>query len=358
MTENMQGLVGRNAVLENSLSTAEIELEGLGEKSKGLEEICELFKNERSFLLTERGSLVSKLENVERRLQILEKKIMGLEEKYTDLEKEKEAMHDQVEKLKVSLDEENQERTSSHILSETRLARLENQINLLKEQNTCKKKETEQELDKALKAQFEISILHKFIKAQSGQPRHFSALSLLFLLPISISSGVYPFLLPPPSYNNINNNSKSVPSQFIIQLIYLLFAVIFGLCGGASITHTAIHGFYGEPVEITSALKSIPVSFLPLFVTKLVYLIILWLIFICYGILIAFAYGGLLLFRVQLDYGGPNFVALVVVMTCLSTAVVVVESRWGYAPLKRSWYLVRGMGWVVFGTIMLLAVPS
>ncbi|XP_012857172.1 PREDICTED: protein NETWORKED 1A-like [Erythranthe guttata] len=164
MTENMQSLVGRNAVLENSLSTAKIELEGLREKSKGLEEICELLKNERSCLLTERGSLVSKLENVERRLQILEKKFMGLEEKYTDLKKEKEDMHDQVEKLKVSLDEENQERTSSQILSETRLAGLENQINLLKEENTCKKKETEQELDKALKAQFEISILHKFIK--------------------------------------------------------------------------------------------------------------------------------------------------------------------------------------------------
>ncbi|KAL7081130.1 hypothetical protein ACP275_14G020100 [Erythranthe tilingii] len=164
MTENMQSLVGRNAVLENSLSTAKIELEGLREKSKGLEEICELLKNERSYLLTERCSLVSKLENVERRLEILEKRFMGLEEKYTDLEKEKEAMHDQVEKLKVSLDEENQERTSSQILSETRLAGLENQIHLLQEENTCKKKETEQELDKALKAQFEISILHKFIK--------------------------------------------------------------------------------------------------------------------------------------------------------------------------------------------------
>ncbi|KAL8026333.1 hypothetical protein ABFX02_14G019500 [Erythranthe guttata] len=164
MTENMQSLVGRNAVLENSLSTAKIELEGLREKSKGLDEICELLKNERSYLLTERGSLVSKLENVERRLQILEKRFMGLEEKYIDLEKEKEAMHDQVEKLKLSLDEENQERTSSQILSETRLAGLENQIHLLREENTCKKKETEHELDKALKAQFEISILHKFIK--------------------------------------------------------------------------------------------------------------------------------------------------------------------------------------------------
>ncbi|KAI3459414.1 hypothetical protein Pfo_016077 [Paulownia fortunei] len=164
MTENMHNLLGKNAVLENSLSTAKVELEGLREKSKGLEEICELLKNERSYLLTERGTLVFKLENVERRLENLEKRFMGLEEKYADLEKEKEAMHCQVEKLEVSLCGEKQERTGSQLLSETRFAGLENQIHLLQEENRWKKKESEEELDKALKAQLEISILQKFIK--------------------------------------------------------------------------------------------------------------------------------------------------------------------------------------------------
>ncbi|KAL2242680.1 UNVERIFIED_CONTAM: Protein NETWORKED 1A [Sesamum indicum] len=164
ITENMHTLLEKNAVLENSLSTAKVELEGLREKSKGLGEICELLKDERSHLLTERGNLVLKLENVERRLESLEKRFTGLEDKCADLEKEKEVMHCQVEKLKVSLGVEKQERTSSQLRSETRLAGLENQINLLQEENRRKKKESEEELDKALKAQFEISILQKFIK--------------------------------------------------------------------------------------------------------------------------------------------------------------------------------------------------
>ncbi|XP_022848815.1 protein NETWORKED 1D-like, partial [Olea europaea var. sylvestris] len=44
VTENTHKLLEKNAVLENSLSTAKVELEGLREKSKGLEEICQLLK--------------------------------------------------------------------------------------------------------------------------------------------------------------------------------------------------------------------------------------------------------------------------------------------------------------------------
>ncbi|KAL0457168.1 UNVERIFIED_CONTAM: protein NETWORKED 1A [Sesamum latifolium] len=133
----------------------------LREKSKGLQEICELLKNERSYLLTERGSLALKLENVERKLESLEKRYVGLEEKYADLEKEKEAAYCQVED---SLSVEKQERTSTKLQSETRFAGLENQIHFLQEHIRLRKKEYEEELDKSLKAQFEISILQKFIK--------------------------------------------------------------------------------------------------------------------------------------------------------------------------------------------------
>lgn len=164
ITENMNGLLGQNAVLESSFSAAKVELEGLREKSKGLEEICDLLKNERSYLLSERDTLVLKLENVERRLENLEKKFTQLGEKYADLEKENEAMHSQVEKLKVSLGEEKQERIGTQLQSETRMAGLETEIHLLQEENKWKKKESEEELEKSLKAQFEISIFQKFIQ--------------------------------------------------------------------------------------------------------------------------------------------------------------------------------------------------
>lgn len=164
MTENMHKLLEKNAVVENTLCNAKVELEGLREKSKGLEEICELLKNERSHLLEERSSLVARLENVERRLESLEQRYTGLEEKYVGLEREKEAVHCEVEELKISLFMEKQERSSSQIQSDTRLAGLENQIHFLKQENGWKKKECEEELEKSLKAQFEISILHKFMK--------------------------------------------------------------------------------------------------------------------------------------------------------------------------------------------------
>ncbi|XP_073136626.1 protein NETWORKED 1A-like [Henckelia pumila] len=164
ITGNMHGLMEKNSVLENSLSATKVELEGLKEKSKGLEEICELLKNERSNLFMERSTLVLKLENVERILKSLEKRFMGLEVKYADLEKEKDAMNGEMKELKVSLSVEKQERTISEFQSETRLARLENHIHLLQEENEWKKKEFEEELDKALKAQFEIFILQKFVK--------------------------------------------------------------------------------------------------------------------------------------------------------------------------------------------------
>ncbi|KAH6821608.1 hypothetical protein C2S53_016718 [Perilla frutescens var. hirtella] len=164
MTDNMHKLLEKDSVLENNLCTAKVELEGLREKSKGLEEICELLKNERSYLLNERSTLVFRLEDVERRLESLEKRYTGLEEKCVDLEKEKEVVHCQVEELKISLFMEKQERSSSQLQSDTRLAGLENQIHFLKEENGWKKKEYEEELEKSLKAQFEISILHKFMK--------------------------------------------------------------------------------------------------------------------------------------------------------------------------------------------------
>ncbi|XP_075512311.1 protein NETWORKED 1A-like [Primulina tabacum] len=164
ITENMRGLMEKNSVLEISLSATKVELEGLKEKSKGLEEICEMLKNERFNLLMERSTLVLKLENIERILKSLEKRFMGLEVKYADLEKEKEVMNGEMKELKVSLSVEKQERTISEFQSETRMARLENNIHLLQEENEWKKKEFEEELDKAMKAQFEIFILQKFVK--------------------------------------------------------------------------------------------------------------------------------------------------------------------------------------------------
>lgn len=174
LTESMQKLLEKNAVLENSLSGAKIELEGLREKSKGLQEICQLLKDEKSDLQTERGTLVLQLANVERRLEDLEKRFMGLEEKCVYLEKDKESMHSEVKELRISLVVEKQERTSSAFQSETRLVSLEHRIHFLQEESRWRKKELDEELEKAVKAQCEIFILQKFV--QDMEQKNYSLL--------------------------------------------------------------------------------------------------------------------------------------------------------------------------------------
>ncbi|XP_052188657.1 protein NETWORKED 1A-like [Diospyros lotus] len=164
ITENMQKLLERNTVLENSLSGANIELEGLRAKSKSLEELCQILTNDKASLLSERGTLVVQLDNVEKRLKNLENKFTELEQKHTGLEKEKEFTLSQVKELKVSLDIEKQERANFTLSSESRLTCLANQIQLLQEETRWRTKEFEGELDKAVNAQFEIFILQKFIQ--------------------------------------------------------------------------------------------------------------------------------------------------------------------------------------------------
>ncbi|CAI0465842.1 unnamed protein product [Linum tenue] len=164
MNEHMQKLIEKNTLVENSLSGANIELEGLKTRSRSLEELCEMLKNDKSNLLTEKSTLVSQLEAVEQRLGNLERRFTRLEEKYTDLEKEKEFTLFQVKELYGYLGIEKQERACYIQSSESRLADLQNQVHALQEESQLRKKEFEEELDKAVNAQVEIFILQKFIE--------------------------------------------------------------------------------------------------------------------------------------------------------------------------------------------------
>ncbi|KAL6971574.1 hypothetical protein U1Q18_031253 [Sarracenia purpurea var. burkii] len=175
ITGNMQKLLEKNIILENSLSRANVELEGLRVKSKSLEELCNLLNNDKSALLTERGNLVVQLGNVEWRLESLERRFSELEEKYDGMEKDKAFMLSQVEELKVSLGVEKQERASVTLLNETRLSCLENLIQILQEESRWRKKQFEEELDRAANAQFEIFILQMFI--QDMEQKNYSLLN-------------------------------------------------------------------------------------------------------------------------------------------------------------------------------------
>lgn len=174
VNENLKKLSDENNFLVNSLFDANAEVEGLRAKSKSLEDSCLLLDNEKSCLITERVNLVSQLDIARKGLKDLEKSYAELEGRYLGLEEEKESTLQKVEELQFSLDAEKQQHASFVQLSETRLAGMESQISFLQEEGLCRKKAYEEELDKALDAQIEIFITQKYI--QDLKEKNFSLL--------------------------------------------------------------------------------------------------------------------------------------------------------------------------------------
>ncbi|KAH1164348.1 hypothetical protein GYH30_002409 [Glycine max] len=164
VTESMQKLLEKNALLEKSLSDSKIELEGLKAKSTDLEEFCKLLNDEKYNLLNERSILVSQLESVEAKLRNLEKLFTKLEEKYADSEKDKESTGNQVEELRASFLVQKEKHANHKHLSEVRLTNLENLFHALQEELWLGKIEFEKEVDKAVNAQMEMFILQSCIE--------------------------------------------------------------------------------------------------------------------------------------------------------------------------------------------------
>ncbi|KAF9682916.1 hypothetical protein SADUNF_Sadunf05G0157600 [Salix dunnii] len=174
VTDNLEKLTEKNNILENLLFAANAELEGLRVKSKSLEDLCLLHENEKSDLAIMKGSLTSQLDVTEKSLKDLEKNHKELEDKYSLLEKERESTLHEVQELQVSLDAEKQEHANLAKFSESQLVGLVSQIRVLQEEGLCRKKEYEEELDKAVKAEIEIFILQK--SAQDLEQKNFSLL--------------------------------------------------------------------------------------------------------------------------------------------------------------------------------------
>ncbi|KAI4304042.1 hypothetical protein MLD38_039606 [Melastoma candidum] len=164
LTENMESLLKKNSSLENSLSAARCEIESLKDNSRRLQEFSDLLIKEKSHVLEERSSLALQLDNVEKRFETLEKRLTDLEEKYTRLEKEKETTLCHVEELKGYLGSEKQEHETYIQSSEVRLGVLESHVSFLQDEIRLRKREFEEEIEKAVNAQVETFILQKFVE--------------------------------------------------------------------------------------------------------------------------------------------------------------------------------------------------
>ncbi|XP_019164700.1 PREDICTED: protein NETWORKED 1D-like isoform X2 [Ipomoea nil] len=167
--ENLGKLSAKNTVLENSLSDAHDELQSLKEKSKGLEDSCQILMNEKADLLGEQGRLIDQLQIALPRLENMEKMHADIEQRYSVLEKEKQAALGKIEELQISLDVEKNEHTSSIQTSNKQLSAMESEMHLLREDLQCRTREYSEELDKALDAQIQIFILQKSARDLQGK---------------------------------------------------------------------------------------------------------------------------------------------------------------------------------------------
>lgn len=168
-TDNLEKLAEKNNLLENSLSDANAEVEGLRVKSKNLEDLAVLLENEKLDLVTMKRNLISQLDITQKTLENLEKNYTDLERRYSSLDKERESKLQEVEELQVHLDAQKQKHSNFAQVSEAQLAGMATQIQLLQEESQRRiKKQYEEELEKAFFSQTEIFILQKCVQDQEG----------------------------------------------------------------------------------------------------------------------------------------------------------------------------------------------
>ncbi|KAG4982859.1 hypothetical protein JHK87_027608 [Glycine soja] len=163
LNAELDSVRGKSNLLENSLFDVNAELEGLRVKSKVLEDTYRSLDHEKSSICQEKETLVSQLNITHQTLKDLEKLHSELELKHLEVKGERESALQKVEELLVSLYSEREENSRVLKLNEDELAEKELQILILQEDANCKKKEYEEELDRAIHAQLEIFILQKCI---------------------------------------------------------------------------------------------------------------------------------------------------------------------------------------------------
>lgn len=221
-------------------------------------------------------------------------------------------------------------------------------------------------------------VLSESSRVVSDHSRHFLALSVLFLLPLSsvliASPSLLPLLihhrqnLPPQSLLRGALRSSPFPDLTRSLILAAAAAVLFlpiTSAAVAAVTRSVNHGFYGRPVKILPNLRSLHIPVLHLLATVLSGLIIFSAIV---ALIVSLCL--LLLFVLSIldvesgsipPYSFAAVVSSVIIARfllewCLAGVVSVMESSWGFAPLKRSGELIDGMRlaaislWVFFGT--------
>ncbi|KAL1551083.1 hypothetical protein AAHA92_18969 [Salvia divinorum] len=165
----------------------------------------------------------------------------------------------------------------------------------------------------------------------SSDSLHFAALSLLFILPLSLFNIIHDLILQPsPSPFNTH--------QILPKLLYASALLIFNIFSVSAVTHIIFHAFHRNPIKLPSSLKSILPSFLTLLATKLAYFIVSVAISFGFRICIGVVMFGLIFLGLEIDPTTKPFMAVTVILfvalfvylwveRCLMDVFVVVESK-------------------------------
>ncbi|KAL7590678.1 hypothetical protein Lser_V15G37413 [Lactuca serriola] len=189
---------------------------------------------------------------------------------------------------------------------------------------------------------------------------HFFALALFFL-PLSISIVFTPTVNPHLSGHFTTDLSHKLPTNYqniiIFQLLYIIIVYLLALCAIGTISYSTYNVLIGKPVNYFAALKSLIFNFFPLVSTAIVAQILLFLISLAFLLSV----GAIVMLGKSLgfvyDFNWTSFMWVSIALGamligiliyfqmnwCLALTVVVAESKWGFAALRRSWCLVKGM---------------
>ncbi|XP_019164540.1 PREDICTED: uncharacterized protein LOC109160757 [Ipomoea nil] len=200
---------------------------------------------------------------------------------------------------------------------------------------------------------------------------HFFALSLLFLFPFCFSIVIYPSLFT-AAFSQLNGFH---PQQWLLSfnadptdprarpILLALFALCLAPCAFGTIIYSTFNGHHGRPVTLSSSVKSLVCSFFPMLSTLIVSQIIVCLVGVLAALILL---AGLQIVGVEVNYNNPSWgLVILYVLLVLPTilwlqinwslayVIVVVESKWGYEPLRGSAQLVKGMRRVAASILLL-----
>ncbi|KAK9063615.1 hypothetical protein SSX86_017486 [Deinandra increscens subsp. villosa] len=170
---------------------------------------------------------------------------------------------------------------------------------------------------------------------------HFISLSFLFL-PLSSS------LITTTPFSHLSGQLFTVDRLHTLttfHIFYILIVYLLSLSAIATITYTTYHGFSGQPVNFSTALKSLTSSFFPIVTTAITAHTLIFLISLTFPMLLhnlgfvidptSILFTWLFYVTVAITYFHVNW--------SLAFVVVVAESKSGVAALVRSSELVKGM---------------